>query len=140
MQASCPRTIICPVTFGLDVQVDFGIKWLANHLQRLGLWISYDEVTWYKQSAVRSSTTESSNPDMEDKAFVQWVADNVDHNHVTLTSKGTCHEMFLISVSPLQMVKDVLVQCLTERRIASDFVKKGEYQLCNTLEKAIMDC
>ena len=44
--------------------------------------------------------------------------------------------MFVILVSPLQMIKDVLVQCLTERRIASDFVKKGESQLCNTLEKA----
>ena len=35
------------------------------------------------------------------------------------------------------MIKDVPVQRLTERRKTSE---KGEYQLCNTLEKTIMDC
>ena len=73
MQASRPRTIICPVTFGLGVQVEksSGTKWLVNHLQRLGFLISYDKVTQYKQCAVESSTTDSSKRHMKDKAFVQ---------------------------------------------------------------------
>ena len=88
MQDSRPRTIICPVIFGLGVQVEksFGTKWLVNHLERIGFPISYDEVTQYKRPAAESSTTEFSN-----KAFVQRFADNVDHNQVSVTGKGTFH-------------------------------------------------
>ena len=53
------------------MEESFGRKWLVNHLQKLELSISYDEVTRYKQSAVESSTTESSNRDIEDKTFFQ---------------------------------------------------------------------
>ena len=93
MQDSRPRTITCPVIFGLGVQVErsFGTKWLVNHLERLGFPISYDDVTQYKQPAVESSTTEFSNLHMEDKAFVQRFADNVDHNQLSVTGKGTFH-------------------------------------------------
>ena len=77
---------------------------------------------------------------MEDKAFVQRVADNVDHNQVNYTGKGIFHGMGVISATTFQMIKGVPVQGLTERRQASDFVKKGEYQLCNTLEKTVTDC
>ena len=77
---------------------------------------------------------------MEDKAFVQWVADNIDRNQVTLTGNGTFHGMGVISANTFQMIKDVPVQRLTERRKTSDLLKKGEYQLWDTLEKAVMDC
>ena len=83
--------------------------------------ISYDEGTRYKQYAVKNSTTKSSNPDMEDKTFVQWVADNVDHNQVTLKGKGAFHEMGVISASTFQMIKDIPVQSLTDKRKASEF-------------------
>ena len=63
---------------------------------------------------------------MEDKTFVQWVADNADHNQVTLTGKGTFHGMNIISTSTFQMIKDVPVQRITDRRKASDVVKKGK--------------
>ena len=91
--------------------------------------ISYDEGTRYKQSAVKNSTTISSNPDMEDKAFVQWVADNVDNNQVTLKGKGAFHEMGVISASTFQMIKDIPVQSLTDKRKASEFVKKRGIQI-----------
>ena len=76
---------------------------------------------------------------MEDRAFVQWIADNVDHNQVTLTGKGAFHGMGFISTGTFQIIKDVPVQCLTKRRKASDFIKKKEFQMCNTLDKAEMD-
>ena len=85
--------------------------------------ISYDEVTRYKQSALESSTIESSNRDMGDKAFGQWVADNNDHNQVSLTGKENFYRMDVISASPFHMVKDVPVQRVKERRKASHFVK-----------------
>ena len=34
-----------------------------------------------------------------DNAFAQWPADNVDHNIITLTGKGTLHGMGIISMS-----------------------------------------
>ena len=73
---------------------------------------------------------------MEDKAFVLWVADNIYHNHVTLTGKGTFHGISVILTSTFQMIKDIPVPRLTERRKANDFVKKREFQLYRTQEKA----
>ena len=120
----------------MKVEKSFGTKWLINHLQRLGFSISYDEVTLYKQSAFENSTTESANSDMEDDTFVQWVADNVDHNKVTLTGKGIFHGMGVISASTFQMIKDVPVQRLSERRKTSDFVKKRGIPIVQYPEKS----
>ena len=105
-QASRPRTIVFPINFGLGAQVDksVGTKGLVNYLKRLGLLISYDEVTRYKQSALESSTIESSNRDMRDKALGQWVADNNDRNQVSLTGKENFYRMDVISASPFHMV------------------------------------
>ena len=86
------------------MEESFGRKWLVNHLQKLELSISYDEVTRYKQSAVESSTTESSNRDIEDKTFFQWVTDHVDHNQVTLAGKETFQGISVISASTFQMM------------------------------------
>ena len=51
-QASRPRSIMCPLMFGLGVQLEktMACKWLINHLSRLGFCISNDEVLRYKQS------------------------------------------------------------------------------------------
>ena len=101
-QASRPRSIICPVLFGLGVQVEksFASKWLVNHLYRLGYSISYDEVLRFKHSVIDSSES----PIPSDGSFCQWVADNVDHNQVTLTGKGTFHGMSFLSVLHPQFV------------------------------------
>ena len=82
----------------------------------------YDEVTQYKQSVAESSTTELSNGDVQDKASVQLVAGNIDQNQVIFTGKETFHGMGVMSASTFQMIKDVTVQQLTERRKASDFI------------------
>lgn len=66
--------------------------------------ISYDEVTRYEQSAVESSTTESSNRDIEDKTFFQWVKDHVDHNQVNLTGKETFQGISVFSACTFQMM------------------------------------
>ena len=48
--------------------------------------------------------------------------------------------MVIISANTPQMIKDVPVQHVTEKRKTSGFVKKGEIQLCSTLKKAAMGC
>ena len=98
-QATRPRSIMCPLLFGLGVELNktFGSKWLAGHISRLGYRISYDEVLRYKQSVVESMNgVENMN---ESSNFTQWVADNVDHNINTLTGKGTFDGIGIISVT-----------------------------------------
>ena len=53
----------------------------------------------YKQSAVERRTTKSSNCDMEDDTFLQWLAENICHNLVTLTDKGTFDGMGVVSAN-----------------------------------------
>ena len=96
-QATQPRSTMCPLPFGLGVELDktFGSKWLVDHIIWLGYCISNDEVLRYKQSVVGGmgrveSMDESCN-------FTQWVANNVDHNIDPLTGKDTLHGMGIIS-------------------------------------------
>ena len=55
IQASRPRKVIAPVPFGVAVSLEkmFGSKWLINVLARLGMSISQEEVTCFKQLAVK---------------------------------------------------------------------------------------
>jgi len=98
-QAARSRSLICPVPFSIGVQLDkeFGSKWLVNHLAKLGLSISPGEVLRYKQSAISHTFEQKDQPN-----FCQWTADNVDHNLVTLTGKGTFHGMGIVSMSDKQ--------------------------------------
>ena len=104
VQAARPRTIITPILFGLGVQLDktFGSKWLVNHLSKLGLAITPDEVTRFKQSVIAHlDATQLSQIDLETltQLFAQWIADNADHNTATLSGKGTFHGMGIICTS-----------------------------------------
>ena len=49
------------------------------------------------------------------------MADNVDHNLVTLTGKGTFHGMGVISISTCDIVNDLPVRRLKEKQKASTF-------------------
>ena len=123
IQAPRPRSIVRHIPFGLDVQLDkeYGSKWLISHLHKLGFSTSPDEVQRYKQSSVVSDgkevTQEMEEPDeieeagpsevnptgeldvTNDNALAQWSAGNIDHNIITLTEKRTFHGMAIISMS-----------------------------------------
>ena len=99
--AARPRTATPPLLFGIGVEVDhiFGSRWLIDELFKIGFSVSYSEVNRFKQSIVQ---TEDSNypkglayPGM----FTQYIADNVDHNVITLDGSGTFHGMGIISAS-----------------------------------------
>ena len=83
--------------FELEVDLDqtFGSKWFLRHLSRLGLSITPDEVTLYRQSVLEASTTLSAT--LRNGAFIQWSADNVDHNLATLDGKGTFYAMEIVT-------------------------------------------
>ena len=121
-QASRPRSLLCPVPFGSGVELEssFGSKWLINHLHRLGLCISYDEVVRYKGSAIEHG---KNTPVEKSEAFVQWVADNVDHNIVTLTGQGTFHGLGMISIKSSVNATAPSVPRFKQRRKTSDFIE-----------------
>lgn len=101
VQAARPRSVIAPIPFGLAVQLDnnFGSKFLVQNLFRLGTSVSYDEVIRNKQSVVVSRTPGHAPNVSYPPAFTQWVADNVDHNVWTLDSYGSFNGKGIISAS-----------------------------------------
>ena len=73
-----------------------GSKKLLQMLSHLGLSITSDEVTRYKQSVLQSQ--EDNLPYSSPDSFTQWSADNVNHNIATLDDLGTFHGMGIISM------------------------------------------
>ena len=75
----------------IDLDKSFASKWLVDYISKFGFSITADEVLRYKESAIESS------PNHIVPIFAQWVGDNIDHNLMTLTGKGTFHGMGVIS-------------------------------------------
>ena len=96
-QTSRPRSMIAPIPFGIGVQLDksFGTKWFVDHLAKFSFSISSEEVKRFKKSAVSVNSTQKDNM----TNFVQWVADNGNHNIRTLTGNGPFHGMGIIVIS-----------------------------------------
>ena len=95
------RDTIPPLLFDLGVDLDqtIGSKWLVRHLSRLGFSITPDEVTLYRQSVLEADTETPTT--LSNGAFIQWSADNVDHNLATLDGNNTFHGMGIVaSVTP----------------------------------------
>ena len=102
VQAAKPRSVMCPIPFGLGVELEktFGSKWLLNHLAKLGFSVSADEVLRFKQSAIQHSKEHHNKAlEKDNGSFIQLSAENVDHNIMTLTGKGTFHGMGIISMT-----------------------------------------
>jgi hypothetical protein len=99
-QASKPKSYMSPVLFGLGVEMDmkFRSKWLLNRLSKMGFSISYEEVSNYKKSLMASNQSRSPT-DLHPEFFTQWIADNVDHNTITLDGLNTIHAMGIVSAS-----------------------------------------
>ena len=71
----------------------FASRFLIDTLHQFGFCSSNQEVL-FKQNAAVDQGTEISNYGVE---FVQYVADNVDHNLRTLDRKNTFHDMRIIA-------------------------------------------
>ena len=98
MQSAKPRSVIAPLQLGLGVEMhsQFTSRFLIDTLYQLGFSCSYSEVQRYEaNSAVTPSTTATNSTDH----FVQFVADNVDHNVQTVDGSGSIHATGMISVT-----------------------------------------
>jgi hypothetical protein len=105
-QAVRPKSVIAPVPFGIGVSLhhEFGCEQFIRCLSRMGLFISYDEVTRFEQSAVQCE--HYSLPEACRDMFTQWAADNVDCNTCTLDGYNTTHAMGFMSMSVLSQPGD----------------------------------
>lgn len=63
-------------------------------LQSLGFCCSYEEVLKFERSSATSFNIEIP---VEANSFVQYVAENADHNLCTLDGRGTFHGMGIIA-------------------------------------------
>ena len=76
----------------------FGSNWLINELSWLRFSISYDEVNHYKQSVTENNNVIGVQKDLPEDSFVQYSAENVDHNTCTKDGNRTFHGMRIISL------------------------------------------
>ena len=65
---------------------NFGSKLLLSTLARLGLCVSYDEVTRYKQFAMQNKVVDL--PKAFPESFTQFSGDNMVHQSVSLDGIG----------------------------------------------------
>ena len=139
VQASRPRSVIAPVPCALGVHVEktFGSKSLLTILSRLGFCITSDEVLRFKQSAVEADLLEEADEleinEDENTPFVQWVADNADHNTITLTGKGTFHGMGVISITNNSRSKAYRNVPRLKKKIKTRFVRQSKRHSDHTL-------
>jgi len=99
MQAVRPRVFLSPLQLALGVQCHhlFGSRYLIDTLNALGFCCSYADVQKYEQSAALTNNTEI--PGYTHGQFIQFVADNVDHNIRTIDGYGTFHGMGIIAAA-----------------------------------------
>lgn len=97
MQCAKPNTILAPLQFGLGVQLHkaFASRFLIETLYRLGFSCSYHEVRKFLKNAAVQQGIDL--PPASDTESLQFVADNVDHNTVTLDGLNTFHGMVIIA-------------------------------------------
>ena len=97
IQAARPRVLIAPLQVGLAVQMHhhFGSQFLIDSLNSSGFCSSYSEVTRFEMSAACLQGTDILG--ITPGHFVQFVADNADHNVRALDGLGTFHGMGIIA-------------------------------------------
>jgi hypothetical protein len=100
VQAARPRAVIAPLQIGLAVQMHhhYRSKFLLETLNKMGYSSSYTEMLRFQKNAASHGTSNSIFKDQElFQSSCLFVADNVDHNSITLDGKGTFHGMGMIA-------------------------------------------
>ena len=95
MLAIRPRRLLPPLLFGLGVQLQhqFASRFLIDTLYRLGFSIHYADVMQFQASAAASTGIDIGRLPGQ---FLQFSADNVDHDTITLDGTGTFHGMGMV--------------------------------------------
>ena len=88
-----------PILFASGAELDnqFSSRWLHCKLNRLGLCINPGDATRLKQSIIQNENIDEvviPSPD----SFIQYVADNTDHDICTRDGKNTHHGLGTIAI------------------------------------------
>lgn len=97
IEASRPRSLSTPLQLGLGIELHhhFSSRYLIDLLHSMGFCSSYKEVTLFENNAAMVNKTDIDC--LSSESFVQFVADNADHNLCTLDGKNTFHGMGIIA-------------------------------------------
>ncbi len=113
IQAVRSRVLQVPLQIGLGIQLHhhFSSRFLIDTLHKHGFTSSYEHVSQFLKDAAAVQGTDIPQFDAQ---FLQYAADNVDHNSVTLDGKGTFHGMGLIcTVTPGTKSANVIARAKT---------------------------
>ena len=99
MQAARPKAITAPLQIALGIQLHHILpsRFLIDHLHCLGFCCSYKEVGLFIRNAsvYGSCNLQELRQSLTESPFIQFVADNADHNFCTLDGKDTFHGAFI---------------------------------------------
>ncbi len=84
-------SLLCGLT--MELRWEFGSIDLIRKLYEKGLCLTYDKVLLFKASAAKHQSEGFSNLQ---GSFCHVIADNVDHNTITIDGRGTYHGMGLM--------------------------------------------
>ena len=164
MQATRPRALISPLQLGLGVQMHHGFasRYLVETLHSLGFSLPYSEIQKFESCAAASqgidipvdhgnsaAATEQGTDTSEEKknSFIQYVADNVDHNLRTLDGHGTFHGMGIIAAvtpgtkrtAPIPRIAVSMEDLKSTASIDIDFYKPNTEKGPNLTYKELLD-
>jgi hypothetical protein len=126
MQAARPRVLHAPLQIGLGVQMHhhFSSRFLIDSLHNHGFSCSYQEV---KQFEENSALAQGTTIDNSEGKFIQYSADNVDHNIRTLDGHNTFHGMGMIAaVTPQARIKSFIPRQKVSQK---DIIQIGRIQI-----------
>ena len=128
MQAVRPRMLKAPLQIGLGVQMHhhFSSKFLIDSLNAHGFCASYKTVANYEKCDTVAQGTDI--PEYSPQHFVQYAADNVDHNIRTLNGNGKYHGMGIIAtITPVTKSK---IPVPKSKVTTEDIAKTGSIEIC----------
>lgn len=114
-QAVRPRVMLQPLQLGLGVLVHFntGSRFLVDTLHSMGFSCSYAEVLQFSRCSAEAIVNDL--PGYSPGSFIQYAADNVDHNIATLDGHGTFHGMGIIAM----ITPGISISAKVERKCTS---------------------
>ena len=97
MQGTRPRSLLMPFKLGIAVHLHdhFVSKHLVDTLSQLGFCICYSEVRKFEKNAAIAFN--KNDYLVAENQTLQHVADNMDHDTVTLDGKNTVHHIGMIA-------------------------------------------
>ena len=109
MQACRPRSLICPLQFGIVVQFHnfFQSRFIVDELHEAGFCSSYWTCEKFENCAAIYQGTHLSTLEnnTEETYAVQYMAENIDHNMANLDGRNTLHAMgMMATITPARKI------------------------------------